>query len=165
MMNRDVQKRLLVGVAAVVVGAVYLLLSYGQSGLGYPLDDAWIHQTYARNLGEHGVWAYWLGESTSAGSTAPLWTILLALGYWLGVPYLWWSYGLGLASWWVLLWASMRLFRCLWPAWGERDWLLGLVLVGMWPLAWAAVSGMETLLFGGMGMVLLLVYAELGDEP
>ncbi len=40
-------------------------------GAGFPLDDAWIHQVYARNLALHGQWAFVLGQP-SAGSTSPL---------------------------------------------------------------------------------------------
>ena len=58
---------------------------------GFPLDDAWIHQTYARNLAAAGRWEYVPG-ATSAGSTAPLWTLLLAAGYLLHGPYLLWTY-------------------------------------------------------------------------
>ena len=56
---------------------------------GFPLDDAWIHQTYARNLALHGEWSFIPGQP-SAGSTSPLWTILLAPGFWMGLsPYIW----------------------------------------------------------------------------
>jgi len=76
--------------AAVVLGAgVYLLASFFIYRIGFPLDDSWIHLTYARNLAVHGQWAFQLGHP-SAGSTAPLWTFLLALGFWLSLaPYFW----------------------------------------------------------------------------
>src|SRR5512142_270691 len=80
-------------VSALVVTA-YLLASQQVYGLGFPLDDAWIHQTYARNLGELGQWAFFPGQ-TSAGSTAPLWSAILAVGYSLRLPYLAWAYLLG----------------------------------------------------------------------
>ena len=41
--------------------------------IGFPLDDAWIHQTYARNLARSGQLAFVHGVP-SAGSTAPLWS-------------------------------------------------------------------------------------------
>ena len=44
--------------------------------LSFPLDDAWIHLQYARTLREHGVFAYFPGAARSAGSTAPLFTLL-----------------------------------------------------------------------------------------
>ncbi len=45
---------------------------------GFPLDDAWIHLVYARGLSEHGYFAY-NNLIPSTGSTAPLWSIILAL--------------------------------------------------------------------------------------
>ena len=58
---------------------------------GFPLDDAWIHQTYARNLGLHGLMAFSPGKP-STGSTSPGWTILLAAGYLLNFPFFIWAY-------------------------------------------------------------------------
>jgi hypothetical protein len=46
---------------------------------GFPLDDSWIHLHFARNLAEGAGFAYNAGEPVS-GSTAPLWTLLLAAG-------------------------------------------------------------------------------------
>jgi len=50
---------------------IFLILSSRVNGPGFPLDDAWIHQTYARNLVEFGQWAFIPGK-LSAGSTAPV---------------------------------------------------------------------------------------------
>ena len=44
---------------------------------GFPLDDSWIHLQFARNLAEGNGFAYNPGVPV-AGSTAPLWTLLLA---------------------------------------------------------------------------------------
>ena len=68
----------LLGLALVVAVALFLLRSQALNSLGYPLDDAWIHQTYARNFAMRGEWAFLPGE-VSAGSTSPLWTLILAL--------------------------------------------------------------------------------------
>lgn len=141
-----------------LVAAVFLMNSAQLVGFGFPLDDAWIHQTYARNLAESGRWEFVPGV-VSTGSTSPLWTLLLAVGYWLGLPYLWWTYALGVVC---LLWlagSGMALWRLLWPEWRRWDWLAGLSLVLTWPLVWAAVSGMETLLFAALGLwgILLVV--------
>lgn len=77
---------------AVIAGlslSVYLLASIHTYRLGFPLDDAWIHQTYARNLALWSEWAFIRGQP-SAGSTAPLWSAILAMGYLLKVNlYLW----------------------------------------------------------------------------
>ena len=84
--------------AALSLGG-YLLAAHNAYRLGFPLDDAWIHQTYARNLAERGEWAFIPGQP-SAGSTAPLWSALLAAGHRLGLgPYVW-TFLLG----WAALW-------------------------------------------------------------
>src|SRR5512147_604960 len=68
---------------------LYASLAASRSFAGYPLDDAWIHQTYARNWAATGQLAYLVGVP-SAGSTAPLWTLLLSVAYRLNIdPYLW----------------------------------------------------------------------------
>ncbi len=80
--------------AAILSVSVYLALSASTYRIGFPLDDAWIHQTYARNFAQLGEWSY-LPNQPSAGSTSPLWSFLLALGYWLRIPYLYWTFLLG----------------------------------------------------------------------
>ena len=69
-----------------LVAAGMVALYVAVSGGGFPLDDSWIHQTYGRSLGTTGVWAFVPGEP-SAASTAPLYTVLLAASYALGLPY------------------------------------------------------------------------------
>ena len=158
-MNFWRNRRLWVVLVAVIGLALFLGIT-AQNKLGFPLDDAWIHQTYARNLARYGRLEFTLGVS-SAGSTAPLWTLLLALGYVLGLPYLFWAYLLGGLCLIWLGWSGMRLWRALWPAQAARDWLAGMVLVLTWPLLWAAASGMETLFFAALGLQLAAWYAEL----
>lgn len=149
----------LIGGVVIVVMALFIGLSAANSGPGFPLDDAWIHQTYARNLARNGRLEFIPGV-ISSGSTSPLWTILLAVGYLLRLPYLVWAYLMGGLSLWLLTWAGMRLWRQLWPGFAQRDWLAGLVLVLTWPFVWAAASGMETLLFAALGLVLVSEYAN-----
>lgn len=150
----------LIGGAVILAMGLYIGLSVANGGPGFPLDDAWIHQTYARNLARNGRFEFIPGV-VSSGSTSPLWSILLTAGYVLRLPYLLWAYLLGGLSLWLLAWAGMRLWRQLWPDFARRDWLAGLVLVLTWPLVWAAASGMETLLFAALGLVLVSQYARL----
>jgi len=70
---------------AVVVGAVLLaailvfqLVAPGYlTRQGFPLDDAWIHAVYARELARTGMLAFNPGIPAS-GETSPLWAIVLA---------------------------------------------------------------------------------------
>jgi len=139
--------------AALAGGAYLLAAAVGYGVTGFPLDDAWIHQTYARNLALTGQWAFVPGQ-TSAGSTSPLWSLLLSLGYWLGIPYLIWSYGLGILALGLTGWSVARLGVTLFP---DKPWvgpLAGLFCVLEWHMGWAAVSGMETTLYIWLSVVL-----------
>jgi hypothetical protein len=146
--------------AVLVVLAVLNALIYLGSleRLGFPLDDAWIHQTYARNLGLSGIMAYNRGQ-LSSGSTAPLWAGLLALGYLLGVPHLWWAYVWGtvfsIASALSAAYLSVRYF-----GYKASFWWVGIVSFLEWHLAWAALSGMEVTFF----TFLTLLYLWLLDR-
>ncbi len=129
--------------ALISVGG-FLWLSNRAYGLGLPLDDAWIHQTYARNLVENGEWAFISGQPSS-GSTAPLWTVMLAIGRWLGIEPRVWSYLLGyllliISAWIFANWLIRR------SGASRRWWLLSAILLVLeWHLVWTSVSGMETI--------------------
>jgi hypothetical protein len=145
--NRHVDPWVILAVAALAVVFFYLLVSVLRFGTGFPLDDAWIHLTYARNLAHHGQWAFRPGEP-SAGSTSPLWTAILSIGFLVGLgPYVW-TY---LAGWVVLTLLAVcaeKIARTLVTSYTSRIPWAGLFFVFAWHLTWSAVSGMETLLHG-----------------
>ena len=124
----------------------YLAVSRAGGYVGFALDDAWIHQTYARNLAQLHQFAFVPGQP-SAGSTSPLWTVMLAVGYGLHINYLAWTYLLGAALLGANAWLTYRLVLGLWPERTAAAWVAGAVTTVEWHLVWAAASGMETLLF------------------
>ena len=134
--------------------ALYLGWSWSYGELGFPLDDGWIHQTYARNLAAYHQWAYNPGE-VSAGSTSPLWTLLLALGYALRLDFRLWTFLLGAALLGATAWTACRLARALFPDAPQLPWLVAAFCGLEWHLGWAALSGMETLLFSALGLAVL----------
>jgi hypothetical protein len=139
---------------AVIVVSLYVGVAAVRGHSGYPLDDAWIHQTYARNWAETGQLAYVAGMP-SAGSTAPLWTLLLSVAYRLQLdPYLW-TMLLGALLLAISAWLLSRLAERLFPNRSRVSWLVGLACVLEWHLIWAAASGMETLLFIALALALI----------
>ena len=157
----DMQKRnnRILAVATVLSLGIYLLTSQLKFGIGFPLDDAWIHQTYARNLAEWGQWAFWRG-ATSGGSTAPLWSALLALGYWLKIPFYFWTYALGGILLWSLAVLSEQFLREVTPSYRGKIPVAGIFIIGEWHLVWSAVSGMETLLYALIVTTVLVFLAQ-----
>lgn len=135
---------LLLSAGAVVA---YLALAQAQNGeFGFPLDDAWIHQVYARNLVARGEFAFFQGEP-SAGSTSPLWALLLAGGRAILGDARGWAIILGiLALAGSAFLASRIALRLDTPQW-VAVWLVPLFTIFEWHMTWAAVSGMEILLF------------------
>ena len=140
---------LLVVAALAAVG--YIGWSARVYRVGFPLDDAWIHQTYARNLAARGEWAFLPGR-TSAGSTAPMWTVLLAFGHMIRIDPRAWAFALGTAA---LLATALVATRWTGERLGESTWVglaVGLTVVLEWHLVWSAVSGMETILVAGLAV-------------
>lgn len=140
--------------AASVLG--FIAVSAAGGYVGFPLDDAWIHQTYARNLATRGEFAFVPGQP-SAGSTSPLWTGLLAIGYLAHIDYRVWTYALGAALLGLNGWLAYRLVRGLWPAAGAAALAAGFLVTLEWHLVWSAGSGMETLLFSACALLVFVL--------
>lgn len=157
------RRRILLASLCVVSSALYLGFSYVQLGkLSFPLDDAWIHQTFARNLALHGEFAFVPGQ-ISAGSTSPLWTILLTPGF------LWpfgpepWTYLLGVSLLFSVALLTWRISQLLFPGFSTLPFAAAMIVVLDWHLNWAAFSGMETLLV--ISLCFLMLEQHLTHRP
>ncbi|NWF65554.1 MAG: hypothetical protein HXY38_14755 [Chloroflexi bacterium] len=137
-----------------LAGALYLLVSALVFKIGFPLDDSWIHLTFARNLAILGEWSFRPGLP-SAGSTSPLWSALLSIGFLFNLaPYVW-TYLLGLSVMWALSVICEFTARRMVNTYSPTIPWIGLFIIAEWHLLWAAMSGMETLLHGLIATVVL----------
>ncbi len=66
-----------------IAAGFYLIYSAFKTNgfFGFPLDDPWIHLTFAKNLIEYGSFSYFKNELVTSGSTSPIYTLLLSLFY------------------------------------------------------------------------------------
>jgi len=96
--RRRLPAGLLLTLAGLVVCLRYLLAEIARlkGGLGFPLDDSWIHLEFARNLARGLGLSYNPGHLVT-GSTAPLWTALLSLLFLLPGSVIAWTKALGIA--------------------------------------------------------------------
>jgi hypothetical protein len=118
---------------------------YARHHLGFPLDDSFIHLQFARNLATgHGL-SYNPGQLVT-GSTAPLWTALLALLFLLPGNVVLWVKVLGVALYLAGVDATRRLATELGLSPGLAT-LAGALTLATGPLVWSALSGMEIPLF------------------
>ncbi|KPL74340.1 hypothetical protein ADN00_13645 [Ornatilinea apprima] len=149
----------LLAAACLISAAGYILASRLVYKTGFPLDDAWIHQTFARNLGLYGEWSFLRGIP-AAGSTSPLWTFLLAAGYMLGLSPYGWAMALGMCGLFLTAWAGQAFVSEIQvDAPGRWPWVAAF-LGFEWHLVWAAVSGMETGVYGGLILVCFYLLAR-----
>lgn len=119
---------------------------------GFPLDDPWIHLQFAKNLHDYGSFSYYKNEMVTSGSTSPLYTVILAAGFFVTNNEMVLSYVLGvfflMASGYFLFRLSLRVFD------GSLFFASATLLLMLFEprLQWIALSGMETTLF-----ILLLI--------
>jgi hypothetical protein len=134
---------------------------------GFPLDDAWIHQTYARSLAGGGGWSFTPGVP-SAGATAPLWVLFLVPGYWLGISPFSWVFIFAIIQLWTVGLLGMFTWRLMGLGKGWWGLSAGVLLALEWHVVWAALSGMETLLYGLIALavifLLLLISQKTGPQ-
>lgn len=132
---------------------VWLAYSYYANALlvngynSFQLDDGWIHLTFAKNLSEYFSFSYYKNEMVTAGSTSPLYTIILATGFFITDNEMILSYVIG-----VLFFAmsAFVIFRLCMNDFG-KDLLVALVCTGLFILdKWLnfiSLSGMETTMY------------------
>lgn len=131
--------------------------------LGVPLDDAWIHFQFARNLSRGLGFSFNPGEPTP-GSTAPLWTLMLA------------AVGLVTEEFLVssLVISSLFFLVAIVLTYGFTFYLtqsrftafvaaLGVTFSGR--LLWAGLSGMETMAFTALSLGAVWSYSRKGLAP
>ena len=148
---KAIDYRLWILVGVVVSAAIFLMQSDRIIGFGFPLDDAWIHQTYAKNLFQTGRWTF-SGGIVSGGSTAPLWSIILVIGQIIGNPIVW-SYIVGVILLGLISFLGEKIYRKIAKKNKGIFPLVGLFIATEWHFIWASLSGMETL-FYSFGIVL-----------
>jgi hypothetical protein len=155
---------LILAAASALSLGIYLAASALFLRLGFPLDDSWIHLTYARNLALRGEWAFIPGVP-SAGSTAPLWSALLAIGFLFRLaPYVWTYFLGGLFLFALSAFAEISARRLL-TSYRPRLPLIGLFFAFEWHLVWAAGSGMETLLHASLVTMILILLTDSSPRP
>lgn len=145
--SRNSQRDLFIILVCLFALTGYLFAASVTFRTGFPLDDAWIHQTFARNLVQFKEWSFNPGYPTS-GSTSPLWTFLLTPAFLLNIPPVVWALilgGLFFCLTVILIKAVVERFV---PIEGTFLYITAVAVTAMeWHLIWAAASGMETILF------------------
>jgi arabinofuranosyltransferase len=125
---------------------------------GAPLDDAWIHFQFARNLARGDGFSFNPGEPTS-GSTAPLWTVFLAGVYALGGRFPTAGQYLSglcfLATLAATYWVGQQITGARWAA-GLAS---GVVAVNG-RMVWAGLSALETCLFAALSLLAIGAYLD-----
>lgn len=118
--------------------------------LGFPLDDPWIHLTFAKNLAQYHSFSYYKNEISTAGSTSPFYTIILAAGFLVTNNEMILSYTLGILFFCLTIFAFYSLAKLDF----SKEYIFALIAclllaIDKW-MNFVAVSGMETTLFIGL---------------
>ncbi len=154
---------LLFGVLACAAYTAAELRALGE-GPGFPLDDGWIHLQFARNLAAGRGLAYTPGGEPVAGSTAPLWSALLALAFLLPGNPVGWVKVLGAVAYLGGGLAASALAAELGAGRGLARLAGWLTLATGW-LVWGALSGLEIPLFVLLTLVGMRLHARERRRP
>ncbi|NLX03760.1 MAG: hypothetical protein GXY33_01310 [Phycisphaerae bacterium] len=134
--------------------AVYLISIVSASlhhGLGFTLDDGWIHLAYARNLADFGVWGL-NPDQPSAGDTSILYVLALTPAFLLNHAGVLAAYAVNLLALIAVAVLAAGIARELVPASPRQRLLLVVLVAACGNLIWYAFTGMETLLMLALGL-------------
>lgn len=135
-------------VLSVILPYYYISYAYSVNHFySFPLDDPWIHLTFAKNLAEYGSFSYFKNEVVTAGSTSPIYTIILAVGFFITKNEMWLSYIVGIIFFALSIYYFYKLSGDVFP---RENWLAiaaALLLVMDKWLNLITATGMETTLY------------------
>jgi Flp pilus assembly protein TadD len=130
---------------AIAAASYFVFASRAANGMfGFPLDDPWIHLSFARTLAETGRFADFPGGPATAGSTSPLFTLLEAVAWFFTHNEYLIGYGLGITASLISIGLIFELARTQHAGEAWPGALAALVLATEPKLVGVAVSGMET---------------------
>ncbi|MFN8058140.1 MAG: hypothetical protein U0Q12_03185 [Vicinamibacterales bacterium] len=142
---------------AILASGWYLRQEWTALGtFGFPLDDGWIHAQFAKNLASGYGLAFNPGEP-SAGSTSPLWTLVLAAVIAVGASPVAAAKAGGVVLGAATAALGSRLARTMTGS-AAAGVLAGFALAVSARLTWAGASGMEVGLACTLLIATLLVY-------
>jgi hypothetical protein len=156
------QRAAVLALVTAVLFTACLVVELQQNGEpGFPLDDSWIHLTFAHNLARGWGFAYNRGEPV-AGSTAPLWTLILAFFHTFlrnATVMVLVAKLLGAVSLFVSAVFAFRI-ACretgrVWPGLAA-----GIAVATLGPMGWAMMSGMEVTLSVALTLAGIYLYLK-----
>lgn len=144
-------KRIIIAVLlllSVLLPYYYITYAFSVNNFNsFPLDDPWIHLTFAKNLAEYGSFSYFRNELVTAGSTSPIYTFILAAGFLITKNEMWLSYITGIL---FFVLAVFYFYRTAGQTFPKENWLAiaaALIFVFDKWINLISVTGMETTLY------------------
>jgi len=158
---------IVVAIAAIIVALEFLAVVLQHTTFGLPIEDAYIYLNYAKQFGRAEPFTYFSGGGYSAGSTSPIWPMVLAPFWTLGArggALVWVSFFMCTALYAATCVFSCLLFRRIFGA------LTGGVAAGcaiaIAPFAFTALSGMEVALASSLLFAAIYqLYSASGTGP
>ncbi len=146
--NQRLVLYILIALVSFGLSFYYLNFAHSQnSTYGFPLDDPWIHLTFAKNFAEYQSFSYFKNEIVTSGSTSPIYTFLLSIGFLVSNNEMILSYLLGI----VFLISSALWFYKLSSVEFEKENVFAIIITAIfitdkW-MNFISVSGMETTMY------------------
>jgi hypothetical protein len=148
----------------ILSSAAYFLVAQYQTlgGAYFLIDDAWIHLRFARNLADGYGFSFNPGHPI-AGSTAPLWTMILAASYAVTGELILSAYFWGIVLFVITCFLVFRLVLLLTNHFPLAAASATVTALCPW-LTWAALSGMEIMLSAALILTTLFLHVKYQDS-